>query len=85
MVYWVRREGNLKYGGKAYYASRYKNFKILQNTPWESIQFFDLKKDPKEQIPIEDKNSDQYKQLFYGLMEHIRQAGMIPWQNPKYK
>ncbi len=85
MVYWVRREGNFKYGGKAYYASRYKNYKILQNTPWEPIQFFDLEKDPKEQFPIEDKSSGHFKQLFTGLMEHIRQAGMIPWQNTKYK
>lgn len=85
MVYWVRREGNFRYGGMAYYASRYRDYKILQNTPWEPIQFFNLKDDPKEQHPIVEKDSEPYERLFKGLMEHIRQAGMIPWQNEKYK
>lgn len=85
MVYWVRREGNERYGGQAYYASRYKDFKILQNTPWEPLQFFNLKEDPQEQSPILDRSSDMYKSLFKGLMEHIRQTGMVPWQNQRYK
>ena len=85
MVDWVRREGNSRYGGKAYYASRYKDYKILQNTPWEPIQFFNLKEDPKEQNPIAERSSAAYKNLFNGLMEHIRQTGMIPWQSKRYK
>ena len=85
MVHWVRREGNSRYGGKAYYASRYKDYKILQNTPWEPIQFFNLKEDPKEQNPIAERSSAAYKNLFNGLMEHIRQTGMIPWQSKRYK
>lgn len=85
MVYWVRREGNFRYGGKAYYASRYKAYKILQNTPWEPIQFFNLDEDPAEQNPIPERSSDTYKNLFNGLMEHIRQTGMIPWQGKQYK
>lgn len=32
-----------------------------------------------------EKSSEPYEQLFKRLMEHIRQAGMIPWQNEKYK
>lgn len=32
-----------------------------------------------------EKDSEPYERLFKGLMEHIRQAGMIPWQNEKYK
>lgn len=85
MVYWVRREGNAKYGGKAYYAAKYKDYKILQNTPWEPIEFFNLKDDPKEQRPIVERSSESYKNLFNGLIEHIRQTGMIPWQNERYK
>lgn len=33
MVHFVRREGDIKYGGKAYYAARLGHLKILQNTP----------------------------------------------------
>ena len=80
LVYWVRREGNFNYGGQAYYAARYKNYKLLQNTPWEPLLFFDLEADPKEENPITERSSDMYKKLFNGLMEHIRIAGATPWQ-----
>lgn len=85
IAFWVRREGNFKYGGLAYYAARYGKYKILQNTPWESIQFFDLEKDPQENEAIQDKNMEPFKYLFKGMIEHIRQSGMVPWQNVKYK
>ena len=32
-----------------------------------------------------EKSSEPYERLFKRLMEHIRQAGMIPWQYEKYK
>lgn len=80
LVHWVRREGNFRYGGQAYYASRYKEYKLLQNTPWEPLQFFNLGNDPAEQYPLAEHTSEMYKKLFRGMMEHIRQAGAIPWQ-----
>ncbi len=82
MVYWVRREGNMRYGGKAYYASRFKNYKLLQNTPWEPLQFFNIQSDVQEQNPIPDKQSSDFINLFNGMMEHIRLSGAIPWQAP---
>lgn len=81
LVYWVRREGNIRYGGQAYYASRYKEYKLLQNTPWEPLQLFNLKEDPAEQNPLNDNSSEIYRTLFRGLMEHIRVAGSVPWQS----
>lgn len=80
VVHWVRREGNFRYGGQAYYASRYKDYKLLQNTPWEPLQFFNLGNDPAEQYPLAEHTSEMYKKLFRGMMEHIRQTGAIPWQ-----
>lgn len=80
MVYWVRREGTFRYGGKDYYAARYDGYKILQNTPWEPIEFYHIKNDYQEKSPIEERSSDRYKALFKGLMEHISEAGAIPWQ-----
>lgn len=83
IVHWVRREGNFRYGGQAYYASRYQTYKLVQNTPWEPYQLFNLANDPEEQKPINDKSSEIYKTLFRGLMEHIRVSGSIPWQSEK--
>ena len=46
---WVRREGNSRYQGRAYYAIRKGQWKLLQNTPFEPMMLFDLKADPDEQ------------------------------------
>ncbi|MDR1555417.1 MAG: sulfatase-like hydrolase/transferase [Tannerellaceae bacterium] len=81
IVCWVRREGSSRYGGQAYYASRYKGYKLMQNTPWEAYQLFNLDDDPAEQKPLNDPSSDIYQLLFKGLTEHIRRAGAVPWQS----
>ncbi|GAA3581416.1 sulfatase-like hydrolase/transferase [Snuella lapsa] len=78
-VYWVRREGG-KYGGQAYYAARYKDFKIVQNTPFEPIQLFNIKNDEHETQPLNTSELEVYKKLKTELQEHIRKTGGIPWQ-----
>jgi arylsulfatase A-like enzyme len=79
-VFWVRREGNLRYGGMAYYAARNRDLKILQNTPWEPMQFFDIMSDTREERSLSNQTDERYRKLFRALMEHIRQSGAIPWQ-----
>lgn len=79
-VFWIRREGG-HYGGQAYYAARYKGFKILQNTPHEAIQYFDIENDIYETMPINASKDDVlYKELRTALREHIRLSGGVPWQ-----
>ncbi len=85
LVYFVRREGNLNYGGLAYYAARLGNLKILQNTPWEPMQYFDIYNDPFEKQPLDKKGDKNYEQLFMNLTEHIRIAGAIPWEKGENK
>ena len=84
-VYWVRREGGMGFGGLAHYAARRGNYKILQNTPWEPVQFFDLGADPVEQNPLNTNKDfpDIYKQLFMSQMNHVRRSGSVPWQKAK--
>ncbi|WP_242083412.1 sulfatase [Aestuariivivens sediminis] len=78
-LFWVRREG-WHYGGQAYYAARYGDLKILQNTPFEPVQAFDLKNDPYEKQPLNPSDMEQYQDLRFQLQNHIRKAGAIPWQ-----
>ncbi len=78
-VFWVRREGG-NYGGQAYYAARYKEFKIVQNSPFEAIQYFNLKTDPYETKSLDISENEVFKNLRTELREHIRKAGAIPWQ-----
>jgi arylsulfatase A-like enzyme len=79
-IFWVRREGGPAYGGQAYYAARQGDYKILQNTPFEPIQFFNLKEDPYETNPLDQFQSDAYSNLRSQLQEHIQKSGSIPWQ-----
>ena len=77
-LFWVRREGG-NYGGRAYYAARYGDYKLVQNSPFEPLQLFNLKDDPQEQHPL-DKKHRMYRKLFTALRNHIIEAGAVPWQ-----
>ncbi len=76
-LFWVRREG-FKYGGKAYYACRYKDHKILQNTPFIPMEYYNIQTDPGEENELE-KSGEIYNNLWNNLQEHIRKSGAIPW------
>ncbi len=78
-LFWVRREGGAQYGGRAYYAARQGDFKLLQNSPFEPMELYNLKDDPKEQKPLGRKHP-MYNKLFTALQGHITQAGAVPWQ-----
>jgi arylsulfatase A-like enzyme len=78
-LFWVRREGGGRYGGRAYYAARYGEFKLVQNTPFEPLELYNLADDPKEERPLGDKHP-MYRKLFNALKDHIIEAGAAPWQ-----
>jgi arylsulfatase A-like enzyme len=78
---WVRREGNRRYQGRAYYAIRRGNWKLLQNTAFEPMQLLNLGNDPKEANP-KPPNGKVANELSRALMDHLQQAGKIPWQKP---
>lgn len=80
-LFWVRLEGNQKYGGIPYHAVRRGDWKLLRNTGFESYQMFNLARDPGETTPIERQKAPQkYNELFQSLMRHINHAGKVPWQ-----
>jgi len=76
-VFWVRREGG-RYGGRAYYAVRRAQWKLLQNTPFEPMQLFNLHDDPGEKQPLPTTHR-MYRPLFQALQNHINQASGVPW------
>jgi arylsulfatase A-like enzyme len=80
-VYFVRREGG-QYSGLCYYAVRQGQYKLVQNTPFEPMQLFNLETDPKEQIPL-SQQGDKFRDLRYKQSQHIKEAGNIPWQKPE--
>ena len=80
-LFWVRREGN-RYAGRAYYAARFGKWKLMQNSPFEPYQLFDLENDPLEQQPL-DNGHEMYGRLTEKLRDHIIEAGAVPWQKPE--
>ncbi len=75
---WVRREGNRRYQGRAYYAIRFGPWKLLQNTPFEPMQLYNLDDDPGEEKPLPTSHP-MYGRLETELRRHINRAGGIPW------
>ena len=79
VLFWVRREGGPRYGGRAYYAARQGDFKLVQNTPFEPLELYNLATDPKEEKPLGNKHP-MYRKLFNALKDHIIKSGATPWQ-----
>ena len=81
-LFCVRRE-HVDIGGKTQNAVRYKEYKLLQNRPFEPLQYFNMKQDSKESQPLE--KDAVYSKLYKAMVEHYRISGAIPWQRPLTK
>ena len=82
--YFTRREGGTKYSGQAIYALRKGDWKLLQNSPYEGYELYNLKEDPLEQKNRIDIDIEKYQELNTILMKHIQKGGEVPWQKNSY-
>jgi hypothetical protein len=81
VLYFTRREGG-PYGGKAYHAIRQGPWKLLQNSPFQPMELYNLTDDPMEKNDVIKKQPDIFKKLNGMLMQHIQEGGRVPWQKP---
>jgi arylsulfatase A-like enzyme len=81
-LYFTRREGGTDYGGQCIYALRLGPWKLLQNTPYEPMELYNLDVDPLEKKNLRAEHPEVYKKLNGLLMQHIQQSGKVPWQKP---
>lgn len=79
-LFFSRREGNPRYGGKTIEAIRRGDWKLLQNSPYAPPELYNLRSDPLEQHNLIASESVMYRELHRALGEHIRLAGAVPWQ-----
>lgn len=82
-LYFTRREGGTRYGGKAYHALRLGDWKLLQNSPYEPMELYNLKNDPEEKDNVIATEAKVYNKLIDLLMLHIQKGGSVPWQKPE--
>jgi arylsulfatase A-like enzyme len=81
-LYFVRREGGAKYGGKSYEALIRGDWKLLQNSPYQPLELYNLKDDPQEQRNVITKVPKIARALEAALRAHIQRGGATPWQRP---
>ena len=79
---WVRREGNMRYHGRDYYAFRRGDWKLVQNSPFEPYELYHIENYPKETTDLAKQEPEIHRMLIRALMDHIQKAGSTPWQKP---
>ena len=81
-LFFCRREGGTRYQGQDYYAIIRGDWKLMQNTPFEPYQLFNLKDDPYEKTNLAQQNRRKFNEMSDGLRKHLQRAGEVPWQRP---
>jgi len=84
-LYFVRREGGLRYGGKSYEALIRGQWKLLQNDPYSPLELYNLKTDPGENEDLAGTQKKVLNDLAAALRAHIQRGGATPWQRPAGK
>ncbi len=79
IMVWVRREGNKRYQGRAYYAIRKGPWKLQQSSPFEPMVLVNMDEDPLEQNP-QQPTGKIAGELQRELMLHLQRAGRVAWQ-----
>lgn len=80
LLYFTRREGGSRYGGLTIQAVQLNDWKLLQNSPFESQELYNLREDPYETINLIESEPEQYRNLNELMMKQLQEGGKIPWQ-----
>jgi arylsulfatase A-like enzyme len=80
-----RREGGQRYGGKTIEALRRGRWKLLQNSPFEPLELYDLEADPAETTDLARRPEGRraFEELSAALRREIQRYGTVPWQRPE--
>jgi arylsulfatase A-like enzyme len=81
-LYFVRREGGLRYGGNSYEAIIRGDWKLLRNDPYSSLELYNLADDPQETKDLAAAQPKIFQELSVALRAHIQRGGATPWQPP---
>jgi arylsulfatase A-like enzyme len=83
--YFIWRDHLKGHAGKSCQAVRRGDWKLLQNTPFQTFALYDLKTDPLETTDVSAKNPRIVNELTAALRKQIQRAGSVPWQPPEPK
>ena len=75
-----RREGGTRYAGKTVEAIRRGPWKLLQNSPFEPMELYNLESDPGETRNLVEAERETFQQLAAALRRELQRYGTVPWQ-----
>lgn len=80
VLYFTRREGGTRYGGLTIQALIADNWKLLQNSPFQAQELYNISEDPYETINLIESEPEKYLELNGLLMRQLQEGGNVPWQ-----
>ena len=81
-MFFSRREGGLRYGGKTIEAVIDAEWKLLQNSPFAPLELYNLKNDPQEENDLAESHKAQVNRLNAAMRAQLQKGGQVPWQKP---
>lgn len=79
-LFFIRREGNMRYGGQTIQAVIHGNWKLLQNSPYAPREMYNLYEDPLEERNLINTRLEKLKKLHELMIKQIQRGGSVPWQ-----
>lgn len=82
-LFFHRREGGERYAGLTTNAVRRGDWKLLQNSPFEPLELYNLKDDPREEKNLAESDRGKFRELSAALRVQVQRGGAVPWQRPE--